>query len=365
MDSVKIKDFRIYQYTLELAQPLFVHQQELKNRSGLIIRLISDTGTDEGFGEVAPLPGYSSETLSESNEQIHFLKSKLTGQTIPDQLTQFDGHFEHWLNPFNLKPSVRFGFESAVLNLLANSRHAPLYKLIPDARIHPIHISGLLTGTVNQISERAKELLGLGFSELKLKVDNDIDDAIEKVLLINNIAYGKARLHLDANQAWNFDQAVSFGKAIGCAAVSYIEEPFTDTSRIPEFFDQTLIPVALDETVQDLSLEEIQAISGVEILILKPTMLGGVEKTLQIMTQAENAALDVVISSSFESSLGIWTLASIVETSAHNTAAGLDTLKWFKSDILKQPIHIHKGVINIDTRVVGPQDINFDLLSEL
>ena len=297
---MKIVDFRIYQYTLKLNQLLLVKRQRLKNRSGLIIRLKSENGR-EGFGEVAPLPGYSIETLAESTKQTHFLKSKLMGQAIPDQLTQFNGQFENWLKPFNLKPSVRFGFESAVLNLLANSRHTPLYKLIPETLSHPIRVSGLLSGTKKEISLQAEHLVGQGFKDLKLKVGNTLDEDIDNVQAINKIAYGKARLHLDANQMWDFDQAVSFGKTIGCSAVSYIEEPFKDVSRVPEFFDQTLIPVALDETLQDLTLDEIRTISGVEILVLKPTMIGSVEKTLQIMTQAENAALDIVISSSFES----------------------------------------------------------------
>jgi len=352
MDRVKIKDFQIYQYTIELNQPLLIRQQKLTNRSGLIIRLISEKGT-EGFGEAAPLPGYSRETLSESSKQLHLLKSKLMGQTLPDQLTNFNGQFEHWLNPFDLSPSARFGFESAVLNLLANARHTPIYKLIPETTSHPVRVSGLLAGSKDQISEQTKKLINQGFSELKLKVGNDVDDDIEKVLLVNNAAYGKARLHLDANQMWNFDQAVSFGKAIGCAAVSYIEEPFKDCSKIPEFFDQTLIPVALDESIQHLTLEKIRAISGVEILVLKPTILGGIEKTLHIMTQAKNAALDTIISSSFESSVGIWTLVNIVETTSHNTTAGLDTLKWFKDDVLKQPVSIQNGMINIDKRIIG------------
>jgi O-succinylbenzoate synthase len=361
---VKIAAFDLFQYTLELSRPLTVRGQKLQNRQGLIIRLISEQG-DEGFGDVAPLPGFSQETLSEALVQMQFLRSKLRDQAIPERLTKFSGQFDQWLDSFDLRPSARFGFESAVLHLLANAHHAPVHKLIPATTYHPVRVTGLLSGDKKQLITQTKELIGQGFSALKLKVGGDIDEDIEKVLTVNNLAYGKALLYLDANQMWDFEEAVSFGKAIGCAAASYIEEPFKGISRIPEFFDQTLIPVALDESIKGLSLEEIRAISGVETIVIKPTMLGSIEKTLQLLTQAENFALDAVISSSFESSIGLWMLANIVEASTHNTAAGLDTLKWFRSDVLKKPVAIKNGKIDIDKQLIHKRDIDFDLLHKL
>lgn len=362
---MKISEFEIYKYSLDLEQPLTVRGQQLKGRQGLIIHLTSEQGA-EGFGEVAPLPGFSKETLEEALDQIELLRSSVCEQeAVPEGLSKFNGQFNQWLDPFSLKPSARFGFESAVLHLLANARHKPLYKLIPSAFNRQVRVTGLLSGPKDQLITQVNTLIKQGFSELKLKVGGDIDEDIEKVLIVNDAAYGKALLHLDANQMWDFDQAVTFGKAIGCAAASYIEEPFKDTSRIPEFFDQTLIPVALDESVQNLTLEEIKSIAGVETIVLKPTMLGGVEKTLQMLTQAENFALDAVISSSFESSIGLWALANIVEASSHNTAAGLDTLKWFKSDVLKSPLTIENGVINFEKRSIQKSDLNFDLLNKL
>jgi len=360
---VKIAAFDVYQYTLELNQPLTICDQQLQNRQGLIIHLKSENG-ENGFGEVAPLPGFSQETLSEVCDQIHLLRSKTCDQTVPEGLTKFKGQFNQWLDPFSLKASLRFGFESAVLHLLANTLNTSVVKLIPTAMTHQVRVTGLLSGPKDQLITQTNELIKQGFSEIKLKVGGDLDEDIEKVIIVNDAAFGKVLLHVDVNQKWDFEQAVAFGKAIGCAAVSYIEEPFKDTSKIPEFFDQTLIPVALDESLQNLTLEEIKSISGVETIVLKPTVLGGIEKTLQLMTQAENFALDAVISSSFESSIGMWMLANIVEVSSHNTAAGLDTLKWFKSDVLKSPLAIEGGVISFEKRSIQKTDLNFDLLSK-
>ncbi|MCK5083793.1 MAG: o-succinylbenzoate synthase, partial [Candidatus Omnitrophica bacterium] len=319
------------------------------------------------FGEIAPLPGFSSETLDEACDQALSLESDLHGRSIPENIIKLKGNFNEWLGLPDLKPSVRFGVESAILGLLANAKHVSLGKLISQV-LHPkIRIAGLLSGATDEIAAQTKNLLNEGFTELKLKIDGDLDDAIAKVKIVNDIAYGKALLHIDANQAWDFDTAVTFGKTIGCAAVSYIEEPFADIKRIPEFFDETLIPVALDESIQHMPFEDIRSTSGVDILVLKPTILGGIERTRAIIDLTENCALNTTISSSFESSLGVSILAELAGTSTHNiTAAGLDTLKWFKTDILNKPVQIEHGAVAISTTgAISKKDINFSLLHKL
>ena len=123
--------------------------------------------------------------------------------------------------------------------------------------------------------------------------------------------------------------------------------------------------MALDESLQHLNLKEIQSLEGVDVLILKPTILGGVEKIWQIMTHAKKFALEFVLSSSFESSLGILTLAQIAGSSARDYTAGLDTFKWFKQDLLKEKLVINHGKLNIKDRFIKSKDINFELLKEI
>jgi len=150
MDLVKIDSFDVYQYSLDLNSPLTVRGQQLQNRQGLIIHLKSEQG-EEGFGDVAPLPGFSRETLDDTRKQIPLLRSGLNGHTIPEELTKFSGQFDQWLDSYNLKPSLRFGFESAVLHLLSNAQHTSLYKLFPTTTAHQVRISGLLSGPKDQL----------------------------------------------------------------------------------------------------------------------------------------------------------------------------------------------------------------------
>jgi o-succinylbenzoate synthase len=364
MGVVKIHSLDIYQYSLPFKEPLNVHEQELTKREGLFVHLKSDQDA-EAFGEIAPLPGFSQENFKEVLKQTKSLRSSLPDQSIPDRIEELDGKFENWLKEYHLKPSVRFGIEMAVLNLLANFKKMPLFQLLSASYHNQIRINGLLQGSKRKVTRQAAMLIQDGYTALKLKLGGDIDEDIDKVRSVNDVINGRALLHLDVNQAWDLNKAIKFGNEVGLAAVNYIEEPLKDITLIPEFFMKTTIPVALDESLLNLKIEDVKSISGVYTLVLKPMILGGIEKTWQIIAQTKKLGINTVISSSFETGIGILTLANLAGCSLRETAAGLDTLKYFEQDIFKVKLPIIKGRIDIRQRKNCSRDINFEILKKI
>ena len=227
-----------------------------------------------------------------------------------------------------------------------------------------IKISGLLIGSKDVVVRQTKKMLEEGYHLFKLKVSDNIDEEIAKVRAVNEIIGGQALLHLDANQSWDLAKAIHFGNEVGLAAVEYIEEPFKYTSLIHDFFMQTTIPVALDESLQAMSFNDIKGIDGVDFFILKPTMLGGIEKINRIVNDANRFAITTVLSSSYESGIGMLTLANLAGMTTRDRAAGLDTLKYFKGDLLKEPLSIHRGRMDIGDRMILSKDIRFDHLTK-
>lgn len=365
MGSVNIKSVKIYHYSLPLRKPVQIKGRSLKSREGLILRITADN-TVEGFGEIAPLPGFSKETLEKAQAQTIQTKSFLLNQEITDHYLKLNGALNKLLANLKLLPSVQYGIEMTILNLLTNAQEKPLYKFLSANTHDYVRISGLLTGSKEEVKQQAQKLIAEGYKDLKLKVSANIDDEINRVNAINEMINGHALLHLDANQSWSIADAVKFGNEVGCAAVEYIEEPFKDLSLIPEFFHKTTIPAALDETLQEKDFNEIKSIEGVDILVLKPNMIGSIDQTSDIAQKAQKLAFETTISSSFESSIGILALANLsAKCSSHDRAAGLDTLKWFEQDLLNEPLNIEKGKIDISKRRITAADVNFDLLTEI
>lgn len=78
---------------------------------------------------------------------------------------------------------------------------------------------------------------------------------------------------------------------------------------------------------------------GAAALVLKPAVLGGFERTAQLAAWAAQRGMHAVVSSAFESSLGLSQLAQLAAAleaapGAQATQHGLATLTWFAEDLL-------------------------------
>jgi O-succinylbenzoate synthase len=92
--------------------------------------------------------------------------------------------------------------------------------------------------------------------------------------------------------------------------------------------------------------------------------LGGIRNALKLICDARNNGLRSVISSSFESGIGIHALAHIAAGGGKDVTAGIDTLKYLKKDLLKKPLEFKDGKIDVSRNILE-SDICFDDLREI
>ncbi len=362
MDVVKIIAFDVFRYSLPLALPLMFQGKSLAQREGLIVQLTGETHAI-GFGEIAPLPGFSQERLQEAQKQTLELRENLLNRRIPARVEELTWHFETWLRPFRLFPSVRCGLETAVLNLLADSREVTLCEILDGRPKSTVPMSALLQGTQKQMTREVKQCLQKGIHSYKLKVGaSDVYSDIERIAIVRSLIPQSAALRIDANQTWDYAQASSFAKALTREYVEYIEEPTKDNLMLGEFFKVTHLPVALDESLRELPLTAIKELKGVKAFVLKPMMLGGFEKVFEWVRLAKELGIEAVISSSFESGVGVRALAHLASAAAPAVPAGLDTLKWFERDLYKKELKVQEGSIDWESMLIEKNSIDFGCL---
>ena len=115
---MEIQKIKIFRYQLPFVQPVMLREEKQYFRQGLIVRVTGNGGI-QAYGEIAPLPGFSLETLEESEEQLIALAQSLLHQSIPEEVTLLEGAFHRWLNQPEMVSSVKFGIQMAILNLLS------------------------------------------------------------------------------------------------------------------------------------------------------------------------------------------------------------------------------------------------------
>jgi o-succinylbenzoate synthase len=352
---MKLAAFDLFEYELPLTQPIVTKEETVSNRRGFLVKLSTDSGAS-GWGEIAPLPGFSRESLALVKRQSLKLKSTLTGSNLPDDLTPTGKGWSHWRLPGDLAPSVRCGLELAVWNL--HPAQEPRKRVL---------VNGLLTGARDGVLHGAYEMVRLGYKAVKLKVGGrPLDEAIEITWKVRDTVGDRVRLRLDANRAWSLEQAVKFGRAVSTCDIDYIEEPTADPVDLGVFASECGVPVALDETLSDSSVKALEKFRGIKAIILKPTFLGGFQKAYDLAQRARHLGIQPIVSACFESGIGILGLARFATyLSLENIPVGLDTYRWLHADLLSPMLKINRGTIEMSLPMESAHVVKMDLLREI
>jgi o-succinylbenzoate synthase len=217
-------------------------------------------------------------------------------------------------------------------------------------------VNALLIADDSNVIKPIDKLLSQGFSCIKMKVgrqrlENDID-VVNKVL---SRIQGKASLRLDANRQWSLQQAMQFCHSVDLRNIEYIEEPTRNPIDHYPLAASSLAPIALDETIAETPCDQFVQ-QCYRAIILKPSVVGGFEKTAFILRWARKHGLTPVISSAFQTSLAtrMYMMFAILHR-VTQIPLGLDTLRWFQEDLLSTPFVIKNGTIPCDRLADRPK----------
>lgn len=139
------------------------------------------------------------------------------------------------------------------------------------------------------------------------------------------------KLVLDANQGWTREEAWTFCGHLDPNRIEYLEDPCADFADIAFVANRTGMPVALDELLAQGKPWE--PIPQLRALVLKPTLLGSLANCEALIARARELRLKVIISSCFESDLGLNQLFHLAGEWAPEQAPGLDTRRWMAGNL--------------------------------
>jgi O-succinylbenzoate synthase len=338
---VILVDYHIYRYRLPFVRPLAVQNMPLHAREGLLVRLQTGNGI-EAFGDVPPLPGLSEESIEIAYIQLDEICRQFIGQDI----AWGSSAMQDSLNPRRTYPSVRFGVESALLDLIAQEKNVTPAHILSRSPHFQIKTNGLVAASLADIPGQAQKSVDTGFTHLKIKVGRD-DLAKEAKMLqkVQAIVGEEIKFRLDANRAWNMTQAVQFARTVRELNIDYIEEPLNDPEMIGHFYQKAGIRFALDESLREQWI--VSPPQGTAAFILKPGIHGSLSDLSQIAQNAHKHGITPVISSAFLNVVGLKMAAMLAAaTTSANDVMGLDTSSWLAVDFVSEPIKIKNGSLN-------------------
>lgn len=160
-------------------------------------------------------------------------------------------------------------------------------------------------------------------------------DDVARVRAVRETMGPEGRIRIDANGAWNVDEAEHAVHALGECDLEYVEQPCATVPELTELRRRVKymgIPVAADESVRKSSDPLAVARAGAaDLLAIKAQPLGGITHALQIVTAA---GLPVVVSSALDTAIGLSqgaALAAALPTLDYD--CGLGTASLFLDDV--------------------------------
>lgn len=353
----------LYKYRLPFISPFHIADMVFNHREGFFLHY--HDSDYETLTEIAPLPGFSDESMSDAQEcltdhltQIHELL--YTAETLPGLSAD--------IQTLNLLPSVQFGVSTAGISLLAQRAHTSIHQLLGFELSRKILVNaaiGIRSKTENLL-EQIDYYNNQGYRTLKLKC-GDPPGFLPEAIGIAASRHPDLLFRIDANRSWPVNKAKEYFNQFRNCPVEYFEEPFAFTDFEQHRMLQGLsnVPIALDESVRTKEdLEHILSKQPAEILVIKPMLYGNVIELFETIRRhyfsKKNAPahtiendhkrsnktalkIDLVCSTSFETGIGRRIHKYITGMiGAPERAHGLDTGRLFKVDFM--PDGIQHGV---------------------
>ncbi len=313
-------DFRPYQR--RFTRPLHTNHGTWDIREGIIIRLEDQIGM-VGWGEIAPISWFGSETLQQAWDFCCQLPREINQEmifSIPDTL-----------------PACQFAFESAWETRGGgdNSLLTPLKMRHVASLQTPLSYSGLLPAGEKAL-EVWENLWQEGYRTFKWKIGvGRIADELEVLQTLAQKLPTSGKLRLDANGGLSYEEAAIWLENCDrlSGKIEFLEQPlpvaeFQEMLKLSSCYETA---IALDESVATLK----QLVNSYHhgwrgVFVVKPGIAGSPSRLREFCL---NHQIDVVFSSVMETAIGRQAALNLAtELSAKNRAVGFGVNHWFTED---------------------------------
>lgn len=300
--------FRPYQRPFH--QPLQTHHGQWDVREGLIVRL-EDAEGRVGWGEIAPLEWFGSESLKEAIAFCHQLPKTVSASellAVPDTL-----------------PACQFGLASAYETLTQPGAPAPAF---PYSHLLP-------TGAAALKDWSGAWALGARTFKWKIGVNPLANELDWFEQLVHALPDG-AHLRLDANGGLSWEKACEWLRVcdrLSRPVVECLEQPLP-----PDAWDGLMAlshryttPIALDESVTTVAqMERCSTLGWAGLMVVKAAIAGFPDRLRHFCDATQSK---IIWSSVFETAIARSFIESRLVGDSNPRALGFGVDHWFEDDV--------------------------------
>ncbi len=323
------------EYTLQFKFPAGTSRGVLHDKK--VYYLLLELDDVKGIGECSVIPGLSIDDRPDFGKKVAAICNEINAGADFRELE---------LSEF---PAISFGLETALLDIKAGGSKV-FFENDFTAGKKGIPINGLVwMGDKDFMEKQIRSKIESGFNCIKLKVGAiDFDTELEILRAVRkNFSPQHLEIRLDANGAFPPDKAMEKLNRLSEFTIHSIEQPIKtgNWAEMAAICAGSPIPIALDEELIGVVSEEKQEqlISTIQptYIILKPGLLGGLEKAQDWINMAQKHNIGWWVTSALESNIGLNAIAQWTSSLETSLPQGLGTGQLYTNNI-PSPLNIQK-----------------------
>jgi muconate cycloisomerase len=273
----------------------YVHAEAARGEGeNVIVRLTSD-GSITGVGETITREYLTGETPASVMEALHnTFAPRLVGQLFSD----FDRVRQFLIDAAATAHERSMGaafcaVDLAMMDVAGKQFLRPASDFIGELKKKKINYTGPISGEgTGSTAKTALKLRLARFSQVKVKVGVGDDEA--RLALVRRIMGRRADIRIDANCAWNPEQAVERIESLKRFGISSVEQPVEggDFEGMRYVRRRCGVPIVADESA--CSPSDVQLLAEMEacdILNIRLAKCGGISGSLRMMEIARENSM--------------------------------------------------------------------------
>jgi L-alanine-DL-glutamate epimerase-like enolase superfamily enzyme len=346
LQQIKITYVDIYRFSIPMG-PFTIATGTMDHAQNVFIRVHTDAGF-YGVGECSAFPMIVGETqdtcLVMAREFARLWKGR-DALDIPGRLQQ--------LHDFTAGNStIKSAFDMALYDIAAKNAGLPLYQFLGGSRrkVETDITIGIASPEI--MAQKALDFKQSGSTILKVKLGKDAKSDVERIKQIRKAVGEGMKIRVDANQGWNFDDAVFALQSIEAYGIEFCEQPMRTwyDDRLPELKKLSPVKIMADESVYNHHDARKQINSNsCDYINIKFSKSGGIFEAKRIHDLAAAKGIACMMGGMLESRIGLSAKLHFVYASPNIKFYDMDTcMLGHLADPCKGGVTYDGYLLNID-----------------
>ena len=335
-----------------LKNPFITSLRRVDALEDLVIIIECDDGS-VGYGEGAPTPVITGETIGSMVATVEYIKPHIIGREIED----FDTIIGMIHSLIIKNTTAKSALEIALYDLKAKLQKLPLFRMLGGTQTKFSTDITISIGDIDKMITDCHTAVALGYDTLKIKIGDDPKKDVERVVAIDATLDKHIQLRLDANQGWSAKESVELLHALEKQDIiaEFIEQPVAadDIKGLKYIKERVQTPLLADESIFSIKdaqqLLEMQAIDYVNIKLAKTA---GITQALELADLSQSFGIKCMIGCMLEGPISVAAGVHVASAKADIiTMLDLDAVSLLASHPIETSIEFNESNIRLSEEI--------------